>query len=145
MKIVAFIAESQAEGRASPFVDGDWRDPVPERPRDLLVRVHAVSVNPRDLKSRKAFPASLDHRTAAALPLVSLTAYEMLFDQLALGSDQGPGALLVLGGAGGVPTMAIQLARALTGLTIIGSASRPESEVQGGLSGRIVLSTTVAR
>ncbi len=58
MKVVAFVGESQVGGTASPFVESDWRDPVPERPRDLLVRVHAVSVNPRDLKSRKAFPAS---------------------------------------------------------------------------------------
>ena len=58
MKVVAFVGEPQAGRPASPFMDGDWRDPVPERPRDLLVRVHAVSVNPRDLKSRKAFPAS---------------------------------------------------------------------------------------
>ena len=73
-------------------------------------------------------PASLDHRSAAALPLVTLTAYEMLFDRLMLGVASPPGALLVLGGAGGVPSMAIQLARALTGLTVIASASRPESE-----------------
>jgi NADPH:quinone reductase len=152
------------------------------------VRVHAVSVNPRDLKSRAALPASpeqplvlgydasgvveavgpavtlfapgdavfyagvldrpgsnaelqlvderivghkprtLDHAAAAALPLTALTAYEMLFDRLAFQPGGGQGeALLILGGAGGVPSMAIGLARALTDLTVIASASRPES------------------
>jgi NADPH2:quinone reductase len=74
-------------------------------------------------------PASLGHADAAALPLTTLTAWEMLFDRLAIPHDEGVGeALLVLGGAGGVPSIAIQLARALTGLTVIGTASRPESE-----------------
>jgi NADPH:quinone reductase len=189
MKVVAFVGEPGEAGGPGPFVDLERPDPVPERPRDLLVRVHAVSVNPRDLKSRVAFPASpeeprvfgydasgvveavgpeatlfrpgepvfyagvldrpgsnaglqlvderivgrkprtLDHTTAAALPLITLTAYEMLFDRLGLRPGQGAGeALMILGGAGGVPSMAIQLARALTGLTVIASASRPDSE-----------------
>lgn len=158
--------------------------------RDLLVRVHAVSVNPRDAKSRAVFkatperpmvlgydasgvvdavgpeatlfrpgdevfyagvlnrpgsnaelqlvderivgrkPASLDHAAAASLPLTALTAYEMLFDRLDIPQGQaGAGdAVLILGGAGGVPSIAIQLARALTALTVVATASRPESE-----------------
>ena len=164
-------------------------EPGPPGGRDLLVRVHAVSVNPRDAKSRAVFeatpdkpvvlgydasgvvvavgpgctlfqpgdevfyagvldrqgsnaelqlvderivgrkPASLGHAEAASLPLTTLTAWEMLFDRLAIPHGEGQGeALLVLGGAGGVPSIAIQLARALTGLTIIATASRPESE-----------------
>ena len=176
-------------------------DPGPPQGRDLLVRVHAVSVNPRDVKSRVAFPASpekplvlgydasgvveaagpdatlfrpgdavfyagvlnrpgsnaelqlvderiagrkpasLSHAAAASLPLTALTASEMLFDRLGIercdkasgdasrrGASEGTGGmLLIIGGAGGVPSIAIQLARALTRLTIIATASRPES------------------
>lgn len=72
-------------------------------------------------------PGSLDFPAAAALPLVSLTAYEMLFDRLGIAPGERDGALLVLGGAGGVPSLALQLARQLTDLTVVGSASRPES------------------
>ena len=168
----------------------DLELPEPAAPagRDLLVRVHAVSVNPRDVKSRMAMaaqagkpvvlgydasgvveavgpdaslfrpgdavfyagvldrqgsnaelqlvderivgrkPASLDHATAASMPLTALTAWEMLFDRLALPRGGGEGeALLIVGGAGGVPSIAIQLARALTGVVVIATASRPES------------------
>src|SRR5690606_6786071 len=73
-------------------------------------------------------PSSVDHATAASLPLTSLTAYEMLFDRLAIGrhAENRP-SLLVLGGAGGVPSCAIQLARH-AGATVVATASRPESE-----------------
>lgn len=74
-------------------------------------------------------PTRLDFAEAAALPLTSLTAHELLFDRI--GVRRGEGAdkrsLLVIGGAGGVGSMAIQLARRLTGLTIIATASRPET------------------
>ncbi len=60
MKVVAFVGEPQTAADPGPFVEIEWPDPVPWRPHDLLVRVHAVSVNPRDLKSRKAFAASPD-------------------------------------------------------------------------------------
>lgn len=156
--------------------------------RDLLVRVQAVSVNPRDIKSRQVFSASpaeprvlgydaagvveavgpevslfqpgdpvfyagelqrqgsnaewqlvderiVGHRprslapaAAASVPLVMLTAYEMLFDRLGLPpqpTERVP-TLLVLGGAGGVPSAAIQLARQ-AGAQVIASASRAES------------------
>ncbi|MEV0568845.1 zinc-binding alcohol dehydrogenase family protein [Dactylosporangium sp. NPDC050588] len=156
--------------------------PVPAPgPRDLLVRVKAVSVNPVDHKVRKGGgdrvlgwdaagvvvavggevtlftpgdevyyagsidrpgansalhlvderivgrkPRSLDFASAAALPLTTITAWETLFDRFRL-SEQSTGTLLVLGAAGGVGSMMIQLARALTGLTVIGTASRAES------------------
>lgn len=167
--------------------DLELPEPVPG-PRDLLVRVEAVSVNPRDIKSRKTQegaasrpvvlgydasgvveavgpqvtlfrpgdevfyagvlnrpgsnaekqlvderivgrkPRTLDHAVAASLPLTALTAWEMLFDRLGIAPGGGAGeALLVLGGAGGVPSIAIGLARCLTGLTVIATASRPES------------------
>ncbi|WP_371345479.1 zinc-binding alcohol dehydrogenase family protein [Ancylobacter sp. IITR112] len=157
-------------------------------PRDLLVRVKAISVNPVDTKVRmrragspeapvilgwdaagvveavgaevtlfKAGdavfyagdlnrpgtnaelhlvderlvgpkPATLDFAEAAALPLTSLTAWEGLFDRLQVPRDGGEGAnLLIVGAAGGVGSMAVQLARQLTRLTVIGTASRPES------------------
>ncbi|GAB3868467.1 zinc-binding alcohol dehydrogenase family protein [Dactylosporangium cerinum] len=156
--------------------------PVPAPgPRDLQVRVRAVSVNPVDHKVRRGGgdkvlgwdaagevvavgsevslfapgdevyyagsidrpgansrlhlvderivgrkPRSLDFAAAAALPLTTITAWETLFDRFRL--DAGStGTLLVLGAAGGVGSMVIQLARALTGLTVIGSASRDES------------------
>jgi zinc-binding alcohol dehydrogenase family protein len=73
-------------------------------------------------------PESLDFAAAAALPLTSLTAYEMLFDRLRIPAGGGEGrSLLILGGAGGVGSIAIQLARKLTGLKVIATASRPET------------------
>ena len=74
-------------------------------------------------------PASLDFDQAAALPLTSITAWEALFDRLAIspsGAHAGK-SLLVIGGAGGVGSIAIQLARQLGELTVIATASRPES------------------
>jgi zinc-binding alcohol dehydrogenase family protein len=74
-------------------------------------------------------PRSLNFAQAAALPLTSITAWELLFDRLGLvpGDMQRKGTLLVIGGAGGVGSIMIQLARKLTGLTVIATASRPES------------------
>lgn len=73
-------------------------------------------------------PASLGFAEAAALPLTSLTAWEGLFDRLQVPMKGGEGAtLLVVGAAGGVGSLAVQFARRLTGLTVIGTASRPES------------------
>ncbi|MBP2706875.1 zinc-binding alcohol dehydrogenase family protein [Microbispora sp. RL4-1S] len=164
----------------------DLELPIPEPgPRDLLVRVEAVSVNPVDTKVRKGHdpagepkvlgwdaagvvvatgpevtlfevgdevyyagsidrmgtdaryhavderivghkPATLSFAEAAALPLTTITAWETLFDRFRLTSSD-TGTLLVLGGAGGVGSMIIQLARALTGVTVVATASRPES------------------
>ena len=157
--------------------------------RDLLVRVHAVSVNPVDVKVRSAMapeggewrvlgfdaagvveavgpdvrdfkpgaavyyagsiarpgtnsefhlvderivgrkPASLSDAAAAALPLTAITAWEMLFDRLDVKNPppQGGDVILVIGGAGGVGSITIQLLRALTDLTVIATASRPET------------------
>lgn len=73
-------------------------------------------------------PASLSYAEAAALPLTSITAWEMLFDRLEIPlSAHREGVLLIIGGAGGVGSIAIQLARQLTGVTVIATASRPET------------------
>ena len=75
-------------------------------------------------------PQSISDAAAAALPLTTLTAYEMLFDRLRVtdpvpGAGSGAdGAVLIIGGSGGVGSIAIQLLRALTDCTIIATASR---------------------
>jgi NADPH2:quinone reductase len=76
-----------------------------------------------------AKPVSLDWAEAAAMPLTSITAWEALFDRLeVLRPVAGAArAILIIGGAGGVSSLAIQLARQLTDLTVIATASRPES------------------
>ncbi|KIC11719.1 Zn-dependent oxidoreductase [Leisingera sp. ANG-M1] len=160
---------------------------VPEiGPRDLLVEVKGVSVNPVDVKLRALLepeglrtlgfdaagivravgsgvsgfavgdevfyagdftrqgtnaelhavderiagrkPQTLGFAEAAGLPLTSITAWEILFDcfRLAEGGGQGD-SLLVIGAAGGVGSILIQLAKQLTGLTVIATASRPET------------------
>ena len=74
-------------------------------------------------------PRMLDFAAAAALPLTSITAWEAMFDRLDVAKPV-PGAaraILILGGAGGVGSIAIQLARQLTDLTIVATASRPET------------------
>ncbi|WP_295857310.1 zinc-binding alcohol dehydrogenase family protein [uncultured Xylophilus sp.] len=157
-------------------------------PRDLLVRVHAVSVNPVDTKIRRGVtpeagqakvlgwdavgvveavgqhvqhygpgdrvyyagsiartgtnaelhavderivgraPVRLDDGQAAALPLTAITAWELLFERLGIREGGGAGErLLIVGGAGGVGSMLIQLARQLTQLEVIATASRPET------------------
>src|SRR3984957_10003347 len=74
-------------------------------------------------------PRSLGFAEAAALPLTSITAWELLFDRLGAlpGAGHDKRAALIVGGAGGVGSIAIQLARRLTGLTVIATASRPET------------------
>ena len=78
-------------------------------------------------------PASLNDAEAAALPLTTITAWEMLFDHLGL-EQQLPeeisptdDVILVVGAAGGVGSILIQLAKTLTGATVVATASRPES------------------
>jgi len=75
-------------------------------------------------------PTSLSFAQAAALPLTSITAWELLFDRLGAvpGKSVDPRTLLVVGGAGGVGSILIQLARRLTGLTVLATATRPESQ-----------------
>ncbi|MBX4917417.1 MULTISPECIES: zinc-binding alcohol dehydrogenase family protein [Rhizobium] len=75
-------------------------------------------------------PKSVSDAQAAALPLTAITAWEMLFDRLDIRKSV-PGAanaIVIIGGAGGVGSIAIQLARALTDLTVIATASRPETQ-----------------
>lgn len=170
------------------LLDLEIERPAPEG-RDILVKVHAISVNPVDTKVRApkirtestpkvlgwdvagvveqvgpgvtlfqpgdevyyagsitrpggnseyhlvderivgTKPKSLDFAQAAALPLTSITAWESLFDRLGLSARQEDNAgrtLLIIGAAGGVGSIAVQLAK-YAGLTVIGTASRPES------------------
>jgi zinc-binding alcohol dehydrogenase family protein len=73
-------------------------------------------------------PSSLDFAQSAALPLTSITAWELLFDRLKVAEGGGAGkSLLVIGAAGGVGSILLQLARKLTALSVIGTASREES------------------
>jgi zinc-binding alcohol dehydrogenase family protein len=170
------------------LIDIDLPDPTPA-PRDLLVRVKAVSVNPVDVKVRAKVapppgearvlgfdaagvveavgsdaslfkpgdevyysgsvarqgtdaefhavderivgrkPASLTFPQAAAMPLTTITAWELLFHRIGVPfGNKAEGTLLVINGAGGVGSILIQLARRLTGLTVIATASRPESQ-----------------
>ena len=186
MKAIAYT-QPGAIDRDDALLDVDLPEPVPG-PRDLLVDVHAVSVNPVDTKVRRNAappagehkvlgwdvagvvravgadvnlfkpgdavyyacaidraggnserhvvderivghkPASLDFAQAAALPLTAITAWELLFDRLGVPRDGGDGqALLVVGAAGGVGSILVQLARKLTKLRVIGTASRPET------------------
>ena len=187
MKVIRFRPHSSCDD-GSPFVEVEAAAPIPG-PRDLLVAVKAVSVNPVDTKVRSGLvqvpdsvdvlgwdaagtvvvvgaevqlftpgqdvfyagtftrpganaelhlvdermvgfkPASLSFAEAAALPLTSLTAWQLLFDRLTvpIGKPVHAGSLLVVGGAGGVGSILIQLARRLTGLTVIATASRPET------------------
>lgn len=76
-----------------------------------------------------AKPKSLDFTHAAALPLTTLTAWEALFDRLKVsveGKDAGK-TVLIIGGAGGVGSIGIQLAKQVAKLHVIATASRPES------------------
>ena len=187
MKAIAFRQSLPIES-AESLIDIDLPEPQP-RPRDLLVEIHAVSVNPVDVKVRTRassqvgeprvlgwdaagvvravgkdvtlfregdrvwyagalqrqgtnsefhlvderivgkMPASLGFAEAAALPLTTITAWELLFDRLQIPESTAPtGAkLLVIGAAGGVGSILVQLARQLTGVTVIGTASRPET------------------
>jgi zinc-binding alcohol dehydrogenase family protein len=74
-------------------------------------------------------PKSLDFDAAAAIPLTTITAWETLFDRIEI-ARKVPGAanaIVIIGGAGGVGSIAIQLVRALTDVTVIATASRPET------------------
>ena len=188
MKAVGYVQSLPITDPKSLF-DFEAPTPVPG-PRDLLVRVEAISVNPVDTKVRMRRqgtaeapvilgwdaagiveavggevslfrpgdevyyagsiarpgtngelhavderivarkPKSLSFAEAAALPLTAITAWEGLFDRLRIpvGKGGSGGALLIIGAAGGVGSIAVQLARRLTPYTIIGTASRPESE-----------------
>jgi zinc-binding alcohol dehydrogenase family protein len=76
-----------------------------------------------------AKPSKLDFAQAAALPLTSITAWESLYDRLGISrnnADNSGKTILIIGAAGGVGSIATQLAK-YSGLTVIGTASRPES------------------
>lgn len=162
--------------------------PKPEPgPRDLLVKIEAISVNPVDSKLRQGMqppgarilgwdaagtvesvgtevkgfkpgdavwyagditrpgsyaefglvderiaghrPTSISAAQAAALPLTAITAWELLFERLKVAEQGGQGeSLLVIGAGGGVGSILVQLASKLTGLTVIGTASRAASQ-----------------
>ncbi|GAB4079908.1 zinc-binding alcohol dehydrogenase family protein [Modestobacter muralis] len=174
-----------ASGPVDVLTDVELDVPIPG-PRDLLVEVRAVSVNPVDVKLRGGAlpggdgpqvlgydgagvvravgaevtayavgdevyyagsiqrpgsdqqfqlvdervagrkPVSLDFAEAAALPLTTITAWETLFERWRLSADS-TGTLLVMGAAGGVGSILVQLARQLTDLTVIAAVGRPES------------------
>jgi NADPH:quinone reductase-like Zn-dependent oxidoreductase len=121
------------------LIDATLPDPAPTG-RDLLVEVRAVSVWYAGSIARAGtdselhlvderivchMPASLDFARAAALPLTSITAWELLCDRL--GSPPAPTptgeSLLIIGASGGVGSVLTQLACRLTGLVVIGTAS----------------------
>jgi len=73
-------------------------------------------------------PKSLRIEEAAVIPLTALTAWEILFDRIRISAEKDKGkSILIIGGAGGVGSIAIQLAKKIAGLTVIATASRPET------------------
>lgn len=191
MKAIGYQQPSTLD-QADALVDIELPMPEPQ-PRDLLVKVSAVSVNPVDTKVRanmapepgqykvlgwdavgevvkvgaqcrhyevgdKVFyagdlmrqgtnaqfhlvderivgkkPESIDDSAAASVPLTALTAWEMLFDRLQIDQVETPSQsdkvrLLIVGAAGGVGSLLTPLAAKLTDATVIGTASRPESQ-----------------
>src|SRR5687768_7707112 len=75
-------------------------------------------------------PRNLTFEEAAAMPLTTLTAWEALFDRMGarMGAKAPDATLLVIAGAGGVGSIAIQIAKRVAGLRVIATASRPETE-----------------
>ncbi len=73
-------------------------------------------------------PKTLSFEEAAALPLTSITAWEALFDRLRIPKNKSGKSILIIGGAGGVGSIAIQLANKVAGLKVIATASRPETK-----------------
>jgi len=121
------VGEVEAVGsRVQGFQVGDrvWYAGALNRP-GCNSALHAV-----DARLASRCPASLTAAQAAAMPLTAITAWELLFDRLRLsrgsGSHRGQ-VLLVVGAAGGVGSILVQLASRLTDLTVVGTASRPES------------------
>ena len=185
MKAITFTEHGLPIDDPRSLIDVNIEAPQPG-PRDLLVEVQAVAVNPVDTKVRSGTfakepkilgwdaagivrqvgadvtlfkpgdavyyagslirsgsysefqvvderivghrPRTLDAAHAAALPLTSITAWELLFDRLGVTEGGGEGdVLLVVGAGGGVGSILVQLARQLTNMTVIGTASRPET------------------
>lgn len=73
-------------------------------------------------------PKSLDFKHSAALPLTAITAWESLFDRLRLNQNDKDKTLLLIGAAGGVGSIAIQLAKKVIGLKVVATASRTKSQ-----------------
>jgi NADPH:quinone reductase len=74
-------------------------------------------------------PATLTNAEAAAMPLTALTAWESLYDRIRISEQKDKGkSILIIGGAGGVGSIAIQLAKKISGLKVITTASRPETK-----------------
>jgi NADPH:quinone reductase len=186
MKAVAY-AHSRPIEADDALEDMELPPPREPRARELLVEVHAVSVNPVDTKLRRRAdpageprilgfdaagvvraagpearlfksgdavfyagdvtrpgtnaelhlvderivgpkPGKLSFAEAAAVPLTAITAWEALFDRLRIPRGGGEGAaVLIIGGAGGVGSIAVQLARRLTGFRVVTTAGRPET------------------
>ncbi|NAZ52146.1 zinc-binding alcohol dehydrogenase family protein [Vibrio toranzoniae] len=80
-----------------------------------------------DYRITSQAPKSLSDQAAAVMPLATLTAWEALFDRLRVRPEEKK-SLLIIGGAGGVGSITIQLAKQLTNLNVIATASRPETE-----------------
>ena len=127
-RILGYDAAGTVEALGSAVTDFALGDEVfyagsIDRP-GTYAEYHAVDAR---IAARK--PVSLSFAEAAALPLTSLTAWELLFDRLAVpyGRKAGGDALLIINGAGGVGSILTQIARRLTGLTVIATASRPET------------------
>ena len=121
------VGEVVAVGNAATtFNQGDqvWYAGAIDRP-GTNAEFHLV-----DERIVGAKPTTVSAAAAAALPLTALTAYEMLFDRLrVLEPVPGDGSsVLIIGGAGGVGSIAIQLLRALTNLKVLATASRPETQ-----------------
>ncbi|MDC6362618.1 MULTISPECIES: zinc-binding alcohol dehydrogenase family protein [Flavobacteriaceae] len=73
-------------------------------------------------------PKNIKKEAAAAMPLTGLTAWEILFDRLRISPEKDKGkSVLIIGGAGGVGSVAIQLAKKVAGLQVVATASRPET------------------
>jgi NADPH2:quinone reductase len=73
-------------------------------------------------------PKNLSIAEAAAIPLTGLTAWESIFDRIKVNPEKDKGkTILILAGAGGVGSIAIQIAKQVAQLTVIATASRPES------------------
>ena len=74
-------------------------------------------------------PKTLDFAQAAAIPLTAITAWEAYFDRMKIdaGGRHRGASLLIIGGAGGVGSIGIQIAKVVAGLKVIATASRPET------------------
>jgi zinc-binding alcohol dehydrogenase family protein len=127
-KILGYDASGIVESvgsSASIFKPGDEVFYAGDMTRDgTNAELHAVDERVVGYK-----PKSLDWAQAAALPLTSLTAWEVLFDRLKVpyGTMSQQGTLLIINGAGGVGSILIQIASLLTGLKVVATASRPET------------------